>query len=403
MTLVNDNRAATAETKDVYIGIAPTGIYAIEDDSITLDYTTHLYTPEQMRVVTDEWTKDQIKANGDGTYALSHETLLALFSRILLTNTAQSVAEDLYDRQLINRLVDIMKTSSSIKLDDQKRIAECKIHMYTEDNGLKTDICTVNYTYAPAKQYIKISLNLNYILDIEYNNVATSTYRIFNQTFKYHTEKPGDRTFRGTDVVLSSRYSKDETAFITFPEDIQNKMTAVENTLFYSKDIQKKYSSVYNIINTSWDCGSVYVYDERYNTYVLLESNEDGSGRQVYFSSIEFDCDTSIHCVGTIDYATKRISVIEHSTEELINLELSLKYSSMFTASSTSCMNIAVYDDDYKYYVIFKRVSDGMGGFYYTFSKSSKTVDKTEMCIAEVTLPSTVLRVVEHNIDHTSH
>ena len=39
LTLENDNRAALAESKDVYIGIAPYGIYAIEDDTVSLEIT----------------------------------------------------------------------------------------------------------------------------------------------------------------------------------------------------------------------------------------------------------------------------------------------------------------------------------------------------------------------------
>jgi hypothetical protein len=403
LTLANDNRAALAESKDVYIGIAPYGIYAIEDDTVSLDYTTHIYTAEQMRVVTPVLTREDITSNGDGTFGFKHETLVTMFSRVLLTETAQNITNDLYDRQLIVRLSEIMKSTSVIKIDENKEVVECQIHLYTEDNALKTDICTVNYSYTPAKQYFKISFNLNYIMDIEYSNLATSTYQVFNQFLVFHTEKPGDRNFRGTDVKLTSRYSKSNDAVITFPKDIQQKMAEVENSLVYTKEIQKKYSNIYNVINSDWNCGSVYVYDERYDAYILLASNEETSGRQVAFAGIEFDCDKSVHCVGTIDLMSRTVTIEEHSDEELMEQALSIKYTGKFTAATTECTNVAIYDSEYKMYVLFKRTPNGEGGLCYTFAGMSKTIDKSTICQAECILQNFVLVFTEHNTNHTSH
>ena len=159
LTLENDNPEATAKNKDVYVCINPMAIYAIEDDTVSLDYTNHLYTSEQKRVITDELVRTNIKGTS-GTYQFQDQTIIKLFSTILLSQTAQTFNDNLYDKALINRLCEIMKTQSEIKLNNKGKISSMSIYLYTEDNGLKTDICTINYTYEAAKQNIKISLNL---------------------------------------------------------------------------------------------------------------------------------------------------------------------------------------------------------------------------------------------------
>lgn len=402
MTLANDTQGATAANKDVYIGITPTGIYSIEDDTISLDYTTHLYTNEQMRVWADALeTKSILGSNG--VYSLDHAVLVDMFSKILLTQTAQGINNDLYDRALINRLVEVMKSTSEIKINSNNKISSVNIRLYTEDNGLKTDICTVVYTYEPAKQYLKLSLNLNYIMDIEYENVATTTFQVFQKTFKYHTEKPGDRSFKGTDIVLKSKYSMDSEAIIKFENDIVKKIEAVENSLVYAKKIKEKYSDVYNIVETPWICDKVYVYDERYDVYILFSHESEESGRQVIFDSVEFDCDLTNCCLGIIDLQRKRIYVSEHSNEELIRSELSTKYAGEFNASKTECLSVAVYDADYARYVLFKRVYGEAGGYAYVYNGVSKTVDKTTTCIAEVTIQTHNMTFLEHNTNHTTH
>ena len=404
MTLANDNQGATAANKDVYIGITPTGIYSIEDDTVAFDYTTHLYTNEQMRVWADELETKHILGS-NGVYSLDHSALVDMFSKILLTQTAQSVGGDLYDRALINRLVEIMKSTSEIKLNGNNQISSVNIRLYTEDNGLKTDICTVVYTYEPAKQYLKLSLNLNYIMDIEYENVATTTFQVFQKTFKYHTEKPGDRSFRGTDIVLKSKYSMDSEAIIKFENDIIKKIEAVEDSLVYAKKIKEKYSDVYNIVETPWVCDKVYVYDERYDVYILFSHESEDSGRQVVFDSIEFDCDLTDCCLGTIDLQRKRIFVAEqdHSNEEKIRAQLSEKYAGEFTAAKTECLSVAVYDTDFARYVLFKRISNESGGYVYIYSGVSKTVDKTTTCIAEANIQTHKVSFLEHNTNHTTH
>ena len=403
LTLENDNPLATAKNKDVYIGITPTAMYAIEDDTIELDYTTHLYTAEQKRVITNELVRNDIKGT-QGTYRIESDTLLDLFSTILLSQTAQSINNGLYDRALIDRLCEIMKTQSEIKLNSKGKISSMNIYMYTEDNGLKTDICTINYTYEAAKQYIKISLNLNYIVDIEYNNTATSTFQVFQQTFKFHTEKPGDRTFKGIDVTLSSKYSKDESAVIVFADDIMDRIDEVEKSLFYTKVITEKYNSVYNIVGASWECPNVYVYDERYEVYILLSQNKSTSGKQVAFNSIEFDCDLSDCCLGTIDLQKKRVSIIQHSDEELIVEKLSIKYSNMYTASKTECLNVAVYDTEYNKYVLFKRVSNGEGGYHYKYNGVVDMFDETTTCLVEVSATDyKFTSFLQHNTNHSTH
>ena len=180
-------------------------------------------------------------------------------------------------------------------------------------------------------------------------------------------------------------------------------MTEVENSLVYTKEIQKKYSNIYNVINSDWNCGSVYVYDERYDAYILLASNEETSGRQVAFAGIEFDCDKSVHCVGTIDLMSRTITIEEHSDEELMEQALSIKYTGKFTAATTECTNVAIYDNEYKMYVLFKRTPNGEGGLCYTFAGMSKTIDKSTICQAECILQNFVLVFTEHNTNHTSH
>ena len=399
MVLENDNIVATAKNKNVYIGIAPTGMYAIEDDTISLDYTTHVYTQEQMRVVTPELTKDDFVSNGDGTFAFKHASLVNIFSRVLLTETALNINNGLYDRQLIMRLTDIMKSNSTIVLNSDNKIQECKIHLYTEDNGLKTDICTIDILETPAKQSVKISLNLNYIMDIEYVNSATETYQLFNQMFMFHTEKPGDSSFHGTDIQLSSRVYKSTERLVTFPQDIQDKMISVEKSLVYSKQIQEKYSYSY-VITQATSCDSVYVYDERYDAYIQFKKT---SGRQVEYAGVEFDYDTAQNCLGSINLLSKTISIIQHSDEELLIEELAAKYNGQFTSSTTECLNVAVYDKDYKKYILFKRTSDGNGGMCYTFAGIASSIDKSSTCQAEVILQRFVLVFTEHNTNHTSH
>jgi hypothetical protein len=402
MTLVNDAPGATEKLKDVYVGFTPTGMYSIEDNTMELDYETHLYTGEQLSVWVEELALKDIYGS-NGVYSFKHDTLESIFSSILLAQTTQQVLGDLYDVTLINRLVEIMQSTSEIKVNEYNQISSINVRLYTEDNGLKTDICTLIYTYEPARQYFKLSLNLNYIMDVEYENVATSTFQVFNKTFKYHTEKPGDVTFVGDDLVLRSNYSMADDAIITFENDIMDAIQAVEDKLIYARIIKEKYSETFTIVGSPWVCDKVYVYDTRYNLYVLLAPESEESGGYVTFESIEFDYELDLCCLGTIDLISKRIEIVEHSAEELLRAEMKAKYDGKFICATHECLSVGFYDTESRRYILFDRRYNDEDGYYYVYNSMSTTMDKSTTCVAEVDIESHQLSMLEHNTNHTTH
>jgi hypothetical protein len=402
MSLKNDNKYSNNENKDVIVSILPTGIYAIQDDTMSINVTTHLYTAEQKKVITEECTFLQIGKNADGTYNISNEYLVSIFMKLLQSQTAMELCDGLYDRQFLRNIESNLLSDVSITLNDENVITKCSVKMYTKNNGLTTDICTVVYENVPAKTHFKISFNMNYMLDMEYTRNSSSTYLQSNYEFKMQTSKQNDNAFKGKQIQIIGVLSKDKKDVVAFNNDIVEKMDKINNTFVYTDMITKKYDTYYTVNNADWQCKSVYVYDERYDAYILFKNGPDMSSKQVAFNSIEFNVDLTNACIGTLNFQSKRIDIVQHSDEEMLTLSLKNKYNIKWTANKYECLSVAVYDSDANRYVLFKRMVEGET-FYYAYNGVSATIDKTTTCVGEVNFNTSVLRFTEHNTNHTSH
>lgn len=403
MTLDNNNKYAKQETENIIIGVLPKGIYAIEDDTINLNYYTHLYTPYQMMVNADLVKLEHLIFNADSnTYSIDSTYLVTAFKKLLTTPTALEINEGLYDSAMISRITKTVLTESSITLDEYDEISALSIKYFSKDNGLTTDICTIVYENSAGKMNFNISFNLNYIVDLSYTRNATSTYAQYTYSFLYNTSKPDDYTFNKTSIEINGVLSQKEDKVVVQNDDLLKKMDAVKNSMVYVDTMRDKYSATYYCDHVDWTCENVYIYDARYDAYILL-SHEGLSGNQLKFKTIDFDVDFTDACLGTLDLVTKRVTIQQHSNKELLHAQLKEQYNFTWTAMSTECLSIAIYDEDNNQYIFFKRTPQDET-FVYMFSHVADKYDETTTCLAKVSSWSQhTISFVKHNTNHTSH
>ncbi len=404
LTLENNNKAATKSTEDVYIVISQNAIFAISDDTTRLDYVTHAYTSKEIKVNTNEITSDMITYNeSSDTYSFSNDCIKSLFEKILLSENINSLLnrDELYTKKSIQRIVENLKSTSEVAVNSNGKITKLNAKLYTEDNGLKTDICTIEYNYSSKSQSFSMSLNLNYMVNINYKNEMTNTFKVYTTSFSYETSKPDDKTFKSTKIALNSKTSRTTENLSIWPKDIQSKIEQTVNTYEYLPTIKEKYNQVYSIVNNEMLCQNIYVYDERYDVYILFGKNETSGVKQVVFKSIEFDVELSDACFGIMNLGKKQITVQEHSDAEILREELKAIYNHTFTSTKTECLNMAVRDESGKY-ILFKRKSVD-GSYVYVYNGISDTFDSSTTCLAEVNLTKLTIKATEHNTNHTSH
>lgn len=406
MVLKNNNPNASAETKDVYIGIMPSAIYCIEDDTTRLDYTTHLYTLEQSSVIVKEMTIDDLQYDDDlYAYIIDHEYLMGLFKDILMSDTAMAINHGLYDDDLLNRLIPKIQSTTSVAFDrEQGYIYDLNIHLYIEEGSMKTDIGTIKYVHDPYVTSFSMSLNLNHMIHVDFMKTPTDEDGIFDQEFSFKTECPGKDDFNPIDVSLRSTVSEKEDEAIVINNDIIEQFNSIENRLVYTEKISEKYNANYILdisIDFNWDCREVYIYDERYDVYVLFGPESENDDK-VIFKSIEFDCELDSVCFGIMSLSEKRIYVNQHSNKELIRRSLSNKYTGYFTSSDDGCSSIAIFDDEYGMYVLFTQTYSN-NVVEYVYDSVAEDIDLSKTCTAKVDLNNYSLFIEEHNTNHTLH
>lgn len=149
--------------------------------------------------------------------------------------------------------------------------------------------------------------------------------------------------------------------------------------------LQEKYSGAYT---SEFTCGTLYVYDEDYEAYVLFDK-QDGQDFYTY-DRFMLDAVYGFCCHAMIDFETNTITVVNHSALEKTVEELQDMVFDVYNLEKGACAQIIVYDNTSGYYLLFS--IDGGKARYSGYS----SYEFVNACLGDINVGSRTITITEH-------
>lgn len=316
---------------------------------------------------------------------------LKMFAEELLIETKllSNFSNRTYNNEEIEQLIEDCNMTAYVKIDETSgKLTEFNLTSALTQNGINKNILNIILTVNDGK----ITFDIKYSLANQKNISGTITKESENNYIIRTTI---------TDFNLIGVRSKDTQytfRISVLNEDPINLQNNIEEMMLKCDRLISQYNSVVSDYDKEFDkpygcvCDSIYIYDERYRVYIRLIPNENN---KFIFDGIVLDCNEDVEGMATIK--DKKLSMIHHSENEQWLNTIAAKYSDTYTCvgcSENNCINVYIFDQEYKRYIIFGRTANG---YKYVENKEKLESESSFLCTGTIDLNSKSITLEDHS------